>query len=175
MRSSVPITSAVSSNPTSAIASGWSHHFIEPSQYVGAVNVDTRVRPSLLRNIPALVFCLLGGLVGIFVDDFPAIGRVFGLMFAAGFIPFLLLLLTTWFEFGDGVVRTSVLGRVRSFRAGESTFTLHPLAVGFFAESTAVELRSARARRTVSLAVFSPDDRELIQRELRTRLTRAAD
>ena len=117
-----------------------------------------------------LAFCLLGGLV----DDVPVIVRVFGIMFAAALIPFLLLLLTTWFEFGDGVVRTSVLGRVRSFRVGESTFKMHPLAVGYFGKSTAVELRSADARRTVSLAVFRPDDRELIKRELRTTLSGAA-
>lgn len=127
-----------------------------------------RIRPSFLRNIPVLVFFLGGGLFGVLVDDVPVIVRVFGVVFIATVIPFTVLLLTTWFEFGDEV-RVSMLGRVQEFRAGESTLRMHPLAVGFFGESTAVELRSGEGRRTMSLAVFSPDDRELIKRELRSR------
>lgn len=131
--------------------------------------MNGRVRPSFLRNVPVLAFCLLGGFFGLLVDDFPTIGRIFGLMFAVAFVPFAVLLLTTWFDFGDDMVRSSTLGRVREFHVGESTLRMHPLAVGFFGESTAVELRSGEVRRTVSLAVFSPADRELIKRELRSR------
>ena len=60
------------------------------------------------RTSPVLAFCLVGGLFGVLVDDAPATGRVFGIMFAAALIPCLLVVLTTWFELGDGVVLASV-------------------------------------------------------------------
>jgi len=50
----------------------------------------------------------------------------------------LVLLLTTWFEFADNMVRTSVIGRLCEFRVGETTLRVNPPALGFLGESTAV-------------------------------------
>jgi len=75
-----------------------------------------------------------------------------GLMFAATLTPFLLLLLTTWFRIWQRRRAHLGIGPGALIRVEESTFRLHPLAVGYFGKPTAVELRSAATTRTVSLA-----------------------
>jgi hypothetical protein len=130
--------------------------------------MSDRIRPSVLRNLPALVFCLGAGLFGILVDNVPVIVMVFGAIFLAAFVLYAALLLTTWLEFGEEV-RVSTWGRKMAFRAGESTLRLKPLPVGFFGETTAIELRSADGRFALSLAIFRPGDQERIKRELRRR------
>lgn len=99
-----------------------------------------------------LAFCLVGGLFGVLVDDVPAIGRVFGLMFAAALIPFLLLLLTTWFRILQRRRAHLGIGPGALISRRGVNLQAAALAVGYFGKSTAVELRSAAARRTVSLA-----------------------
>lgn len=131
--------------------------------------MGARIRPSVLGNVPVLAFGLGAGSVSLVVDDMPGVVRGCSVLLGVGGILFVAVLLTTWFEFGEGVTRASAVGRVRCFRVGETTLKLHSFSAGFFADQTGVELRSGNAHLTIPLAVFSRKDRALIERELRAR------
>lgn len=136
--------------------------------------MEGRIRPAVFGNVPVLTFCVGAGLVGVMVDDVPAAVRISGVALGAIAVFYVVLLFTTWFQFGDCDAQVSALGRVRNFSAGETTLQMHRFSMGFFAEQVGVELRSPDAHVTVPLSAFSRKNRMLIESELRNRFGAAS-
>lgn len=121
-------------------------------------------RPSLWRGMPIVLFGFVGLIPLLF--GAPGVVRIAGLVTAAIAILFSVVLVTTLFRFGDGIVEVVSIGRRRRFAAGlmKADFSTYPS--GFFGTNDAVTLSSKTGRISVSLAIFGPVDRATIRERL---------